>query len=303
MSTEMDHTYVQELLPQYAAHSLNETAHQQVEAHLAGCASCQADLADWRLIIDALRDELAELPPDTAQEQSWSILRARLIPQQRILEPERISTSANAGPFLNKQGKSPSAAVTRGPAYQRWLGYVSVIATVFIILASLALFGTLRRMNSTGTSSATRTVVAPTVSTATTNAPAATATQSGANSLTPTSGVNIATFICTSSNSGITWTFNPCPLVVGQPGTLTISAPRYPNTATNIIVVFGNCPQGDCTIDDPPALGFKTNGNGVETISFVVASDVQVGGPPVIGEINLSGSPTSGMINTQGSCS
>ena len=49
MSTEIDHTEVQELLPQYAAHFLNETVHEQVEAHLAGCASCQADLADWRI--------------------------------------------------------------------------------------------------------------------------------------------------------------------------------------------------------------------------------------------------------------
>ncbi len=120
---------------------------------------------------------------------------------------------------------------------------------------------------------------------------------------TPTGGGgNNATFVCTGSGSGITWTFSPCPLVHGQAGTLTISAPGYPNTGTNIIVNFGNCPKGDCTIDDPPGQGFQTNGSGVETISFVVAQDVQVGGPPVTGEINLSGGPTAG-INTQGSCS
>jgi hypothetical protein len=133
--------------------------------------------------------------------------------------------------------------------------------------------------------------------------PTATATQSANNNPTPTTGgTNTATFICTGSNSGITWTFNPCPLVVGQAGTLTISAPGYPNTGTNIIINFGYCAKGDCTVDDPPAQGFKTDGNGVETISFVVAKDVQVGGPPVTGEINLSGGPTAG-INTQGSCS
>jgi hypothetical protein len=299
MPTEMDHTYLQELLPQYTAHSLSETVHQQVEAHLAGCAVCRANLGEWCTIIDTLRDELAELPPDTAQERSWNMLRAHLVPQPSILEPVRISTSANAESFLNEPGKSPSAAVTRGPAYQRWLGFVSAIAAAFIILASLALFGTLGRMNSTGTSSAIRTVVVPTVSTATTNAPAATATHSADS--TPTGGVNTARFVCTGSNSGITWAFNPCPLMVGQAGTLTISAPAYPNTGTNVIVNFGNCPKGDCTIDDPPAQGFKTNANGVETISFVVARDVQVGGPPATGEINLSGGPTAG-INTQGSC-
>jgi hypothetical protein len=166
MSTEMDHTYVQELLPQYAAQTLNETVRQQVEAHLKGCASCQSALGEWRLIIDTLHDELAALPTDTEQEQSWSTLRARLIPQQRIHEPKRNSTRANTGPVLNQPRKSPPAVVTRGPAYQRWLGFVSVIAAAFIILASLALFGTLRRNNPTST------VVAPspTVSAATASA-------------------------------------------------------------------------------------------------------------------------------------
>jgi len=134
--------------------------------------------------------------------------------------------------------------------------------------------------------------------------PNATATQAGDNpTATPTTGsINTAQFICTGTGSGITWTFSPCPLVHGYGGTLTISAPAYPNTGTNIIVNFGNCPKGDCTIDDSPAQGFQTNGSGVEILSFTVARDVEVGGPPVTGEINLSSGPTAG-INTQGSCS
>jgi hypothetical protein len=130
----------------------------------------------------------------------------------------------------------------------------------------------------------------------------ATPTQSESNPTPTSGGGNTATFICTSTNSGITWTFNPCPLVHGQAGTLTITAPGYPNTGTNIIVNFGYCQKGDCTVDDAPAQGFQTNGNGVETISFVVAQDVEVGGPPATGEINLSNGPTAG-INTQGSVS
>ncbi len=118
----------------------------------------------------------------------------------------------------------------------------------------------------------------------------------------PGGGTNTATFVCSGGGSGITWTFSPCPLVHGQAGTLTISAPAYPNTSTNILVNFGYCPRDDCTIDDPPGQGYQTNGSGVETLSFTVAQDVQVGGPPVTGEINLSNGPTAG-INTQGSCS
>jgi hypothetical protein len=133
--------------------------------------------------------------------------------------------------------------------------------------------------------------------------PTATATQSVDNNPTPTSGApNTATFICTGGNSGVTWTFSPCPLVVGQAGSLTISAPGYPNAGTNILVNFGNCTKNSvCTIDDPPGQGFNLNGSGVETISFTVPKDVEVGGPPVTGEIGLSSGPTVG-INTQGSC-
>ena len=73
---------------------------------------------------------------------------------------------------------------------------------------------------------------------------------------TPTGGgTNTAQFICTGTGNGITWTFSPCPLVHGQGGSLTISAPAYRNTGTNIIVSFGACPKGDCTIDDPPSQG------------------------------------------------
>ncbi len=75
---------------------------------------------------------------------------------------------------------------------------------------------------------------------------------------TPTSGgTNNAQFVCTGTADGVTWTFNPCPLKVGQGGSLTISAPAYRNTGTNIIVSFGACFKGDCTIDDPPSAGFQ----------------------------------------------
>jgi len=124
------------------------------------------------------------------------------------------------------------------------------------------------------------------------------------NDATPTDtpgGGNNAPFICSGGGSGVTWTFNPCPLMVGQSGTLTIRAPGYPNTYTNILVNFGYCPNGDCTVDDPPTGPYHTNSAGKEVISFTVASDVQVGGPPVNGMIQFAGGPTVS-INTQGSC-
>jgi len=125
----------------------------------------------------------------------------------------------------------------------------------------------------------------------------------GNGSPTPTGGGggnNTATFVCTGGNSGVTWTFSPCPLVHGQAGTLTISAPKYANAPTNILVSFGNCTQGSvCTVDDAPP-GFNLNASGVETISFTVPNDAQVGGPEVSGLIGISGGPQVG-IHTAGS--
>ena len=119
---------------------------------------------------------------------------------------------------------------------------------------------------------------------------------------TPTSGgSDNSQFICTGTADGVTWTFSPCPLVVGEGGSLTISAPAYPNTGTNILVSFGFCPQGDCTVDDPPSEGYKTNASGIEVISFTVAADVQVGVAPVTGQLGFAGGPTTS-INTVGTC-
>jgi hypothetical protein len=131
--------------------------------------------------------------------------------------------------------------------------------------------------------------------------PASTVTPtSSAGYPTPTSsggGINNAQFICSGGGNGVTWTFSPCPLVHGQGGSITISY-GHSNASANVIVSFGACSSGDCTIDYTPAQFHLTNGVGV--ISFTVAGDVQVGGPAVSGEINITGGPTVG-INTVGS--
>jgi hypothetical protein len=134
--------------------------------------------------------------------------------------------------------------------------------------------------------------------------PASTATPTATDNPTSTTGgggPNTAQFVCTGTGNGITWTFSPCPLVHGQGGSLTISAPGHPNTGTNILVNFGNCTAGsNCTIDDPPSSTFQTNGSGTEVISFTVPADAQVGGPPMSGMIQLSSGQSVG-INTVGS--
>jgi hypothetical protein len=51
-----------ELLPAYAAGSLSDADRDRVRAHVAGCATCRADLAAWRAI--AAADPGAGPPPD-----------------------------------------------------------------------------------------------------------------------------------------------------------------------------------------------------------------------------------------------
>ena len=160
MSNPMNHAHLQELLPQYAAGTLTERVHQDVAAHLTGCASCQADLDEWHAIIKDVHEELAELPPDNAQEQSWSALRARLTLQPGISDHMTNSTSTTTTSSFDQLVRWPSPTHTRNRAPQRWLGFVSVVAVIFITLASLVLFGALGHAHMTRTTSITSTSIA-----------------------------------------------------------------------------------------------------------------------------------------------
>jgi anti-sigma factor RsiW len=66
------HREIQSLLPWYATGRLDVAERAQVEAHLGGCAECQAELG-WER---RLRAEVAELPVDV--EHGWSKLRQEL---------------------------------------------------------------------------------------------------------------------------------------------------------------------------------------------------------------------------------
>jgi hypothetical protein len=157
MYHEIDCIHVQDLLPQFATGALRESEHRQVEAHLARCASCPAALAEWRAIIADLREEVAELPLDTALEQNWTVLRARLTPQPDVLEPVTGHVSHTPQSGVDRPVVLVPLASTRNPIYQRWLGLVSAAAVAFLTLASLALFGalhynrTIRNQRPTGT--------------------------------------------------------------------------------------------------------------------------------------------------------
>lgn len=66
------HLDADSLLPWYLTGSLDAAERARVEAHLAGCADCQAELK----VEHALRAQIADLNLDV--EQDWATLKARL---------------------------------------------------------------------------------------------------------------------------------------------------------------------------------------------------------------------------------
>lgn len=61
-----DSSHVRDVLPAIANGSADEAERAAVDAHIASCAACAADLQDWRQIAVALRGEDVVAVPDTA---------------------------------------------------------------------------------------------------------------------------------------------------------------------------------------------------------------------------------------------
>jgi hypothetical protein len=77
------HAAVQVLLPWYVTGHLDADEHAQVEAHLAGCSRCQAELESERRLRDA---HLAMETPGDA-ERALDALRSRIAPKPAIRPP------------------------------------------------------------------------------------------------------------------------------------------------------------------------------------------------------------------------
>jgi hypothetical protein len=72
-----DHRRAQLLLPWYVTGRLDPAETRQLEAHLNGCAECQAELASERI----LQAEYAAMPVDA--ESGWAKLRSQIAPEAR----------------------------------------------------------------------------------------------------------------------------------------------------------------------------------------------------------------------------
>lgn len=92
-----EHREFEELLPWYVTGQLAPEEHERLEAHVAACAECQAEVR----IQKRLESEVARLPMDV--EHSWSKMRRRL----EAGEPEAERTGAGAQ--IAKAARAPWA--------------------------------------------------------------------------------------------------------------------------------------------------------------------------------------------------
>lgn len=95
---------------------------------------------------------------------------------------------------------------------------------------------------------------------------------------------------CNGNQGTATWVLNPCPLTHGQSGTLTIVDKRHPGASTNVVIDF--CAASSCALVFPPNGGYKLDGSGRETISFVVPAQAANSTTPISGFIQITGGPT-----------
>jgi len=121
-------------------------------------------------------------------------------------------------------------------------------------------------------------------------APTATPTAASSSAATPGDGGGGAQpTACNGSSHGGAWAFSTCPLVHGQPVTLTLSAPSYPRASTNILLNFGSC--AGCTRLLTPAQGYHLDATGREAVTVTVPAGAANGTAPVSGMVNIAGGP------------
>jgi hypothetical protein len=82
------HQDVQALLPWYVAGGLDDAEQALVEAHVAACAECQAELRDERLLADAVADlPYVDVGSPAAVAQGWDSMKRRIERERRKPAP------------------------------------------------------------------------------------------------------------------------------------------------------------------------------------------------------------------------
>ena len=126
-----EHLALQALLPWYANGTLPRDEAAQVQAHLAQCARCRADL-DGQARLRALLPEIAPRAGDAAgdAEQRWAMMRARL------------DADAAAPELARRARRASNRPMARRPT--RWLPWAFGLQTALVLaFAVLAGWGAL----------------------------------------------------------------------------------------------------------------------------------------------------------------
>lgn len=105
----MTHEQASELLAVYALDAVESDEHEQIEAHLAGCPRCRAELDAHRDVAAALGNSVEPLPAGL-----WSSIASRLPPRPDE-EPPPMPSLVREGPG----GAEPAAARFRLPGPSR----------------------------------------------------------------------------------------------------------------------------------------------------------------------------------------
>jgi len=101
-----EHREAQDLMPWFVSGRLEPAERARVQAHVDGCAECQADLRTEA----RLEAEVARLPLDV--ERGWADMRARLAAEDAAPPARRPAVAAWAG-----WGVAAALAVTAGAAW------------------------------------------------------------------------------------------------------------------------------------------------------------------------------------------
>ncbi|HEX8033459.1 MAG TPA: anti-sigma factor [Ktedonobacterales bacterium] len=171
MNTELSCSQCRDALVELTAETLNPTARQAVERHLASCPDCQRERDNWLALGDAIRESGRLLPPDGGFSTGLVRLRAALTLQtDDFTNPEGEKPSMELDPHPTDTRAStplPSADLPSTTTVSRGRPYPAIAATLALVLVSALVFGTLAtrmRFGSGNTAAATAT---PTPSTST----------------------------------------------------------------------------------------------------------------------------------------
>jgi hypothetical protein len=119
VSTEPRCAAWRDLLPWHAAGTLSAGECAGVEAHLAVCAACRHELAEWRSLAGAARREIPALPPPAAA-RVWQGVSTRLGALPAAAEVPPAAARDDQRPIVDPVSGAPGIAEVVGTAPGRY---------------------------------------------------------------------------------------------------------------------------------------------------------------------------------------